>query len=147
MDNRLSSKKRFYDDARNHFLGNFPNVPIEQAYIHIGMYMGWIIESALYSEYFEEEGSNQIFRFKRKEISCTILSEIWDGHLQPEIINDLGNMFTTYYYESGLYNSDYSSLLVKDLPSKFHVTDTWENYEKIKQVINARFTEWKQSVN
>ena len=63
-----TDKKNIYDNAKNHFLGNFPaSLPIEQAYVHIGIYLGWIIETGLYSEYFEDEASNQIFRFKFQE--------------------------------------------------------------------------------
>ena len=38
-------QKTIYDNAKSHFLGNFPDsLPIEQAYVHIGMYLGWIID-------------------------------------------------------------------------------------------------------
>jgi len=139
------AKKSIYDNAKNHFLGNFPgNLPIEQAYVHIGIYLGWTIEKGLYSEYFEDEASNQIFRFKRREISCTILSEIWDGYLGHELFNDHGNMFTYYYYGGGLYHVDYQNILVKELPSIYHVTDSWVNYEKMKDRMDMRFEDWKK---
>ena len=54
----ITEKKqdKVYDLAKNHFLGDFPSsLPIEKAYLHIGMYMGWIIDNGLYSEYFEDE--------------------------------------------------------------------------------------------
>lgn len=141
------TQKSIYDNAKSHFLGNFPsNLPIEQAYVHIGMYLGWVIESHLYSEYFEEEASNQIFRFKRREISCTILSEIWDGYLGHELFNNQGNMFTYYYYGGGLYHRDYQEILVKDLPSIYHVNDTWANYEKMKARIDMRLQDWKRLI-
>lgn len=148
MELKLESKKSIYDNAKSHFLGNFPSsLPIEQAYVHIGMYLGWIIESRLYSEYFEDEASNQIFRFKRREISCTILSEIWDGYLGHELFNRQGNMFTYYYYGGGLFKSDYETLLVgKDLPSFYHVDDRWENYEQIKKRIDMRLADWRKLV-
>lgn len=148
MELKVESKKSIYDNAKSHFLGNFPpSLPIEQAYVHIGMYLGWIIESRLYSEYFEDEASNQIFRFKRREISCTILSEIWDGYLGHELFNRQGNMFTYYYYGGGLFKSDYEALLVgKDLPSFYHVNDSWDNYEQIKQRIDMRLADWRKLV-
>jgi hypothetical protein len=147
LKNEIAGKKNIYDSAKNHFLGNFPaSLPIEQAYVHIGIYLGWIIETQLYSEYFEDEASNQIFRFKRREISCTILSEIWDGYLGHELFNTTGNMFTYYYYGGGIYRSDYEELLVKSLPSIYHVEDTWENYEKIKTRIDMRFQDWKKLI-
>ncbi|HYF67622.1 MAG TPA: hypothetical protein VD884_05765 [Ohtaekwangia sp.] len=141
------TQKSIYDNAKTHFLGNFPpNIPIEQAYVHIGIYLGWVIERDLYSEYFEEEASNQIFRFKRREISCTILSEIWDGYLGFELFSTHGNMFTYYYYGGGLYHSDYQEILVKNLPSIYHVTDSWANYERMKVRIDMRLQDWKKLV-
>jgi hypothetical protein len=134
-----------YDKAKNHFQGKFPEIlPIEQAYVHIGMYLGWIITRELYSTYFEEEAETQIFRFLRREMQCTILSEVWDGYLGPELFNDEANAFTVEYYQGGDYLKDYQEVLVKDLPSVYHVSDTWENFDLLCDRLNQRFTEWQQ---
>ena len=147
MERKVDIQRTIYDNAKSHFLGNFPqSLPIEQAYVHIGMYLGWIIDSALYSEYFEEEASNQIFRFKRREISCTILSEVWDGYLGFELFSREGNLFTYHYYGGGLYKTDYDEILVKTLPSIYHVVDSWENYEKMRARINESFANWKSEI-
>lgn len=144
---KSAKEKTIYDNAKNHFLGNFPDsLPIEQAYVHIGFYLGWIIKNELYSEYFEEEALSEIYRFNRKEISCTILSEIWDGYLGYELFNNDGNLFTYYYYGSGIYKKDYESLLAPDLPSIYHVKDTWENFDLLGEKIAERFNEWKNIV-
>jgi hypothetical protein len=130
-----------FDSATRHFLGNYPqSLPIEKAYVHIGMYLGWIIETGLYSEYFAEEGSAQIFRFKRREISCTILSQIWDGNIPAEILNNEGKAFSAYYYSTGLFRQDYHDVLAKNLPSFYHVADNWQNYERLKLRLDQRFT-------
>jgi hypothetical protein len=148
METRTAEKKTIYDNAKEHFLGNFPSsLPIEQAYVHIGMYLGWIIDTDLYSSYFEDEASNQIFRFKRREISCTILSEIWEGYLNHQLFSQTGNMFTYYYYAGGLFKMDYDELLVKALPTLYHVNDSWENYEKMKLRIDMRLTDWRKLIN
>lgn len=137
-----------YDKAKHHFMGNFPEIlPIEQAYVHIGMYLGWIINQELYSEYFEDETAIQIYRFKKKELSCTILSEIWDGYLGNELFNDEGNAFTVYYYKSGFYLEDYKEVLVKDLPSIYHVSDSWSNFHLVSTKLDERFQEWKDKNN
>lgn len=142
-----SKKKSIYDNAKNHFLGNFPKqLPIEQAYVHIGMYLGWVIEQELYSPYFEDEAETQIFRFKNRQISCTILSEIWDGYLGYELFSEQGNLFTFYYYGGGLYHKDYQTLLAPDLPSIYHVTDDWACYDKMAEQISKRFDEWKKLI-
>jgi hypothetical protein len=135
-----------YDKAKYHFRGNFPEaLPIEQAYVHIGMYLGWVIERDLYSEFFLEESETQIIRFKRRELSCTVLSEIWDGHLGSELFSDQGNMFTYYYYGGGIYRKDYEKLLMKgDMPSLYYVEDSFENFGKLITRIDERFEEWER---
>lgn len=51
-----------------------------------------------------------------------------------------------YYYGGGLYKNDYDEILVKMLPSLYHVTDSWENYDKMKARIDVRFQDWKKTV-
>ena len=141
-------EKTIYDNAKTHFLGNFPeSLPIEQAYVHIGIYLGWIIEHELYSEFFEDEAEVQIFRFKRKEINPTILSELWDGYLGFELFNKEGNMFTYYYYGGGIYKKDYNDVLAGALPSIYHVNDTWENYYIMCEKISQRYNDWKKLID
>ncbi len=135
-----------YDQAKNHFLGEFPAIlPIEQAYVHIGMFLGWMLENELYSEIFEDEEAHQVLRFKQREITCSILSAMWDGHLGGDLFNEEGNQFSIYYYQSGLYRQDYEEVLAKELPSIYHVEDAWENYEQIAACIQSRYQTWKAS--
>ena len=135
-------------NAKTHFLEIFPDyLPNDQAYVHIALYLGWIIDNDLYSEYFEDEADVQIFRFKRREISCTILSEIWDGYLGYELFNKTGNMFTYYYYGGGIYRSDDDDELVKKIPSIYHVKDTWGNYQHKKNKIDLKFKDWKKLIS
>ena len=145
MDHLLPENEgHVYDKAKHHFLGNFPQIlPIEQAYVHIGMYMGWVINQELYSEFFEDEASTEIIRFTRRELPCTILSEIWDGYLGNDLFNEEGNEFTRSYYQSGQYLEDYQEVLAKDLPSVYHVSDTWENFDRLSVRLNERLTEWR----
>lgn len=136
-----------YDQAKYHFKGDFPaSLPIEKAYLHIGMYLGWIIDQQLYSEFFEEECAIQIFRFEHREISCTILSEIWDGHLGSDLFTDEGNMFTYYYYGGGLYRKDYEVSLAKGMETIYHVDDNWENYDIMSEVMTGRYLAWKEMI-
>ncbi len=147
MSESLKKKKqdKIYDLAKNHFLGDFPqSLPIEKAYLHIGMYLGWIIDRDLYSEYFAEEASTEIYRFKRRDIGCIILAEIWDGSLSFDLFGNHGNMFTSYYYAGGIYRNDYIETLVQNEPSIYHIEDSWENYDKISKRIDLRFQDWKK---
>jgi hypothetical protein len=138
---------KVYDLAKNHFLGDFPSsLPIEKAYLHIGIYMGWIIDNKLYSDYFEDEASTEIYRFSRREIGCIILAEIWNGALSHELFNDETNLFTFYYYAGGIFRKDYNELLVKSHKTIYHADDSWDNYEMLKRRMNDRFEEWKSMI-
>ncbi len=137
--------KLIYDSAKQHFLAHFPSIlPIEQAYVHIGMFLGWMLENDLYSEEFEEEESLQILRFKQREITCSILSAMWDGYIDEQLFSQKGNDFVQYYYQSGKYRQDYQLTLTQGLTSMHQVTDTWENYEKIASVMSERFKNWEK---
>lgn len=143
-EDRSEAGNLIYDRAKHHFLGDFPSIlPIEQAYVHIGMFLGWMLENGLYSEIFEEEESLQVIRFKSREVSCSILSAIWDGYLGEDLFNEEGNAFSVHYYQSGLYHQDYRDVLADNLPSMYHVKDSWENYEKLSKKIQERYTNWK----
>ncbi len=143
-----AKEKTIYDNAKTHFLGNFPeSLPIEQAYVHIGIYLGWIIENGLFSDFFEDEAEVQMFRFKRRELSPTILSELWDGYLGYEFFNKEGNMFTYYYYGGGIYKRDYEKILAQQLPSIYHVNDSWDNYELMTAKITERYEDWKKIIS
>ena len=136
-----------YDQARSHFVGNFPDsLPIEQAYVHIGIFLGWIINNELYSEYFEDEGATQMYRFQRRQISCAVLSELWDGHLGSDLFTPEGNRFTYYYYGGGLYEKDYRIVLQKDLQTVYHVEDTWENFDLMAARITVQYQHWKSLI-
>lgn len=139
------SSSLIYDEAKKHFLGDFPDIlPIEQAYVHIGMFLGWILDNDLYSEYFEEEEGLQIIRFKNREITCAILSAMWDGYLGGDMFNEEGNAFSQNYYQSGAYRKDYNESLAKNLPTMYHVEDTWANFDKISKQITKKFKAWKK---
>ncbi len=142
----FAQQSKMIDQAKTHFMGNFPDfLPIENAYTHIGMYLGWIIDNDLFSEYFEDESEIQIYRFKNRQISCTILSEIWDGYLGNDLLNETGVSFTKSYYQGGKYFDDYNEYLAKNYASMYHVDDSWSNYEVIAKRITERFEDWKSA--
>ena len=56
-------------------------------------------------------------------------------------------MFSYYYYGGGLYRRDYDEVLVKELPSIYHVDDSWENFSSMKDRIDVRFADWKKIIS
>jgi hypothetical protein len=142
----LPAAQHIIDDARVHFrLGGFTMfMPLEQAYLHIGIFLGWVIEHNLYSETFREEGETSIYRFRSHAITCIILGELWDGIVSYEQLNEEGQAFAQAYYESGHYLSDYKQVLAKGLSSMYDVEDSDGNYRKMCLVLDWRFRQWKE---
>ncbi|TAE67933.1 MAG: hypothetical protein EAZ85_14670 [Bacteroidetes bacterium] len=135
-----------YEKSKVQFLSHFPSIlPMDQAYVHVGMFLGWMLEHDLYSDIFEDEEAHQLLRFKNREISCSLLSALWDGYLGEELFNEEGNEFCHYYYQSGIYRRDYQETLVAQNQNG-HVEDTWDNYTLLAARITHRFKEWKKNL-
>jgi hypothetical protein len=135
-----------YDKAKYHYDGNFPDdLEPEQGFVHTGMFLGWIIDHDLYSDWFGPEMRGYISAFKSRDMTGAKVFEACDGVLVDDMLTDEGNAFARDYFdfERGKYLADYSELLTKGLPSMYHVADTWPNYEKLKKRIDQRYRDWK----
>ena len=40
--------------------------------------------------------------------------------------------------------ADYEDVLGDDLPSLYHVEDTWANFDRLAPVLDARLAEWRR---
>ena len=142
----IVKETKVYDKAKYHYGGQFhPNQTMEQALVHTGMYLGWIIDTGLYSEELAED-QETIGAFMAREITGPQVYQKYNGCFTGNMLNNEGNSFSQFYFdiESGRYLADYEDTLCQDLPSRYHVKDTWENYHKIKAVIDMRYLECKQ---
>jgi hypothetical protein len=111
------------------------------------MYVGWLIDNNLLDEDSFTDSKEAINEFKNKHMTGPQFYETQlDGVLLMDDISETGNRFSFNYFDfdTGQYLNDYEATLVKELPSLYHVQDTWENYEKIKRVMDNRFSEWKK---
>ena len=134
-----------YDDASWHYGGDFPSdLPPKAGATHIGMFLAWAILNNLAGEFMLEEFAQDISRLKHREITGTqFLIENCDEKLTVDELNEKGNAFAKYYFD-GHYLTDYENTIGKDLPSLYHVEDTWENFDKLKERIDKRFAYWSQ---
>jgi hypothetical protein len=132
---------RVYDKAKYHYASDFPKgLPEKQAFVFTGMFIGWLIERDRISTDFLEETRN----FRERKATGAQVYEAWDGCLASDELTDEGNRFAADYFVGDKYLDDYVEILVKDLPSCYHVADAWENYEAIKKKINQRYDAWKE---
>jgi hypothetical protein len=136
-----------FDKAKYHYNGKYPaGLPIEQAFVHTGLYLGWIVERGLYSAEFVEVSGDLIAKFNRREITGPGVYEFWDGCLIDDMLSDEGNAFSHDYFDfdRGQYMSDYDELLADGLASQYHVENSWANYDRIKPRIDERYAAWKR---
>lgn len=137
-----------YDKAKYHYDGEYPDdLPEEQAFVHTGMFLGWMLDHDLYDSDFWQDVAGYVASFKAREMTgARVYEYACDGVLVDEMLNAEGNAFTQDYFdfERGKYMEDYEELLVGDLPSTYHVEDTWGNYKIISERISDRYGEWRR---
>jgi hypothetical protein len=146
IEGNSMSQPIVYDKAKYHYETIEQSGLVEiHAYIHTGLYLGWLIDNDLIDEEFKEDFGDDIPKFLNRELTAPELFSLWDGALVDDMLNEEGNKFSQYYFdfEKGQYLEDYMRIAAKGLPSEFHVKNTWENYEVVKNFVTKRFEEWK----
>lgn len=135
-----------------HYRGDYPTgVDKENAGIHMGMYLSWIINSRLESDELINLYSEDINRLRNKEITGKeFLIKNCKGILNDKFICKDAIEFTLGYYLSSRedycqYLADYiDTFLDSNIGSLYTLEDSWENYRKISEVITTRYNSWKK---
>lgn len=134
-----------YDKAKYHFEGRWPaGLDRCQAYVHTGMYLAWLIDRRLTSEEVSPSLADDVR--SRRQTGPAVFREL-DGVLDSGMLTPVGRAFTEKYFRlaqgGGQFARDYQRTLATGLESMYHVTDNWENYERLRSVLDARFAEWR----
>ena len=120
-----------------------PGLPIEQAFVHTGLYLGWLADRRLVSDEFEADFAEELRRFRARDLTGPALYQIASGALAEDMLNAEGDAFTrAYYVPPEGYLADYAALLSAGLPSAYHVPDSWANYRQLKATLDRRFQAW-----
>jgi hypothetical protein len=134
-----------YDKAKWHFDGDFPkDLPTTQGYVHIGFYLGWVIDRGLAGSLLLEDFAEEVAQYCAHVITSTRLLQITDGVLDHQMLSEEGARFTADYYsdpDRG-YLADYLATFPRQ-KSLYHVEDSPENFEMIKQLLDVRYQAWK----
>ncbi|MBD3238526.1 MAG: hypothetical protein GF332_02715 [Candidatus Moranbacteria bacterium] len=150
----MSAQQRGYvfETAQNHY--NSPRYPAdisnEQAFIPTGMYLGWLIERGLVSDYFLNETQNELNLFSQGRITAPKIFKSWGGILSQAMLKPQAHDFSRVYFsnrlnEPGKYYHDYKKLLGPNLSSIFSIPDTWENYQAVKTMLDQRFKQYQKA--
>jgi hypothetical protein len=135
-----------YDKAKYHYESiEQHGLSEEHAANHTVVFLRWLIEHNMMNDFFVRESNGTVEKFRRGEATIHQVYEWWDCCLIDDMLSEEGNAFAMAYFDfdHGKYIHDYIATLQGDLPTEFHVDYTEENYEKMRQVIDRRYAEWK----
>jgi hypothetical protein len=134
-----------YDQIDWHSSGDYPKeLPYENGGIHIGMFLCWAINNNLEGELHKNESQDSLKQVLNREMTgLQFLLRECDEKFTDEDLNDEGNYFTKFYFESDNYLIDYEEKLGANVSTLYHVEDTWENFDTISKQITKRFQKWK----
>ena len=141
------SSPHVYDKAKYHFDSIHKHgLSEEHAENHTVVFLRWLIERRLMSDFFEREAADIMAKYRSGTVGIHKVYEWWDGCLIDDMLSDEGNAFALYYFDfqRGRYIRDYISALKRGLPTEFHVDFTESNYETMKQIIDRRYDVWKK---
>ena len=143
---------QLYDKAEWHFNSDFPEeLSEEHSGTHIGIFFAWIIMNHLESDFHKEESSELLEKVRsRRMTGREFVFAACGERLTDEDMNEEGNAFARYYYESKddahSYLIDYSDSQEDDLPTLYHVEDNWDNFDKVSPLIDRQYQLWKKHV-
>ena len=124
-------------------------LPKGHAATHIGLFLAWAIMNGLENEWHRQRSPELLQKVKRREITGRCFFELACGdQFSERDLSPEGNAFAEYYYsnqagERGRYFDDYKKVLAGNLPTFWHVADTWENYDRLAPWLTRRYQEWK----
>lgn len=137
-----------YDDASWHYEGNFPpDLPEEAGGTHIAMFVAWGLLSDLGGSLHAEDFVKDLEQLRKRELTPgEYFFRVCDGKFTDEDFNEDGNTFTKVYFDFDNpkgYLTDYDKALCAKLPSLYHVEDSWENYDKLRIILDKRLAHWR----
>ena len=117
----------------------------QQAFVPFGMLLGWFVDTDMVSDDFRTEAGKQLERVRRRSLTGPKLYEWADGVLTDDMLSEVGDKFARHYVGGGgaRYLQDFRRTLCSGEQSEFDVEDSWENYEKLKPIIDATLALWK----
>ena len=136
-----------YDDASWHYGGDFPSeLPESSGAIHSGLFLAWAILRGLGSEVHTTEYPDGLAKLQSRTITpAQFLIVHCDEKFMDSDLGEEGNLFASEYFdlEHGQYLEDYDACLGGDLPSLYHVPDSWESFDLLEPLLERRFNEWR----
>ncbi|MDA1196120.1 MAG: hypothetical protein O2894_13195, partial [Planctomycetota bacterium] len=123
---------RTYDDETWHRARLPGDLPRKAAATHLGMFVAWCAARGLLSPWHGAFDPDRPGRLTRREFSGRdYLLDHMGGKLEDEHLTAAGQVFASQYVASGRYLGEYQKALAADLPSVYHVEDTWSAFDRL----------------
>lgn len=137
-----------YDDATWHSGGDFPeDLPDEAGGTHIAMFVAWALLSDLGGTLHTDDFAEDLAALKARQMTPgEYFFASCDGKFTDEDLNRRGNAFASFYFDDNDrgYLADYDDTLGGDVPTLYHVADSWDTFDRIRSVLDERYAAWRK---
>jgi hypothetical protein len=135
------------DDASWHYEAkDFPaDLPPAAGATHIGMFFTWLALHNLASVECELDHKERLAALRERQHSPGDF--VWsylDGKLSEFDLSARGLAFARWCYQGGghTYLAGYEEMAKPSGRSEYYLPDTWQTYEVVASLIEARYAEW-----
>ena len=132
-----------YDRADFDYSAGEEPLPKGHAATHIGIFLAWAAFHRLINDYHEQHSPALLQQLRARQITGRQFFEAaCNERFAEKDLNVEGNAFAEHYYrnsagEKGPYFADYRKTAAADLPSFWHVPDTWESFDKVASEVSS----------
>lgn len=139
----LSARSGIIDCVRWHLHAcRALGLPDDRAGTQAGMFLSWIGHRSLASREFRLLAGPTLRALHNRELTGrVVLLEALGGVLPLGVVASRARAFSTAYFASA-YFRDYERVLASDLPSPYHVEDSWANYDRLEPTLDLRWRSW-----
>lgn len=135
IDSTESERVKF-DDASWHLEGSFPDdVPPQNSYVFGGMLLTFLALRGLMAGPISKEFKKELAELSRRKVTPGRFYDVLGGSIGSDMVTERGHRFLKKYVglgSSSKYAGDFHAAIAVDLPTIYHVKDSWENYDKLE---------------
>jgi hypothetical protein len=145
-----------FDDATWHSSEDgFPaGLDPDAAATHLGVFLAWAVLAGHASAALEREAADAVAALReRSTTGGRFVLDVCDGRLGAGALDDDVAAFAAAYYtggddedeEAGIYLEDYVDAVSPDEGDPtdvYRVPDTWDTYDLVGPLVDARFAQW-----
>jgi hypothetical protein len=110
------------------------------------MFVAWAFLSGLAGQLHIEDFPDDLPKLRSRAVTPgRYFLATCDGKFTDEDLNDEGNAFAQTYFDlqKGQFVADYERTVGANLPSIYHVPDTWETFDRLRPIFDQRLSAWR----